>query len=68
MSQKIKIDDVEYEVDAMSEIAKTQLMHLRMVDMELGRLQGQMAIHQTARVAYLNALKAELTKPESPKA
>ena len=33
---------------------------LQAVDRRLGLLQEEVAIHQTARIAYANALKAEL--------
>lgn len=62
MAQMIKIDEVEYDADKLSNEAKAQLMHLRIIDVENSRLQAQLAINQTARVAYVNALKAELAK------
>jgi hypothetical protein len=62
MAQMIKIDEVEYDADKLSNEAKAQLMHLRVIEVENARLQAQMAINQTARVAYVNALKAELAK------
>ena len=62
MAQMIKIDEVEYDADKLSNEAKAQLMHLRIIDVENSRLQAQLAINQTARVAYVNALKVELAK------
>jgi hypothetical protein len=59
----IKIDNKDYELDSLSEEAKAQLGMLQFVDAELQRLQGQTAILQTARMAYVNALKGALPTP-----
>ena len=58
----IKIDDKEYDIDALSEEAKNQVLSLQFVDAELARLNAQVAVHQTARIAYSNALKDMLPK------
>jgi len=57
---KITIDNQEYEVDNMSDEAKAQLTSLQFVDGELARLQAQIAVYQTARNGYANALRAAL--------
>ena len=56
----VTIDDKEYDLDSLSEEAKTQLQSLQFVDSELIRLQAQAATLQTARAAYANALNAAL--------
>jgi hypothetical protein len=56
----IKIDDKDYELDTLTDKAKAQLQSLQFVDSELQRLQGQSAVLQTARVAYLKALREAL--------
>ena len=56
----IKIDDKDYDYETLPEEAKNQLRMLQFVDAELARLQGQAAALQTARNAYLQALKAAL--------
>lgn len=56
----IKIDNVDYDLDSLSEDAKAQLQSIQFVDQELARLQARVAAMQTARNAYLNALKAAL--------
>ena len=53
----IKIDNVDYDTDKLSDEAKAQLMSLQFCDQELQRLQAQAAAIQTARMAYANALK-----------
>ena len=47
----IKIDDKDYDTDSLSNEAKAQLQSLNFVDQELARLQAQVAILQTARIA-----------------
>ena len=59
---KIKIDNVEYDSDKLSDEAKNQLVSIQYVDQELARLQAQAAALQTARIAYANALKEALPK------
>ena len=56
----ITIDDLEYDLEALSDSAKAQLMSLQTVDRRIASLQEELAIHQTARNAYANALKALL--------
>jgi Family of unknown function (DUF6447) len=56
----IKIDDKDYDTETMSDTAKNNLVHLQTIDMEMHRLNMQLAIHQTAKGTYLRALKEEL--------
>ena len=56
----IKIDNKEYDLDTMSEECKAQLASIQFVEQELARLQAQAAVLQTAKIAYLQALKASL--------
>ena len=56
----IKIDNVDYDTDKLSEEAKAQLMSLQFCDQELQRLQAQAAAIQTARMAYAKALQSAL--------
>lgn len=58
----IKIDDIDYELDALSEEAKAQLASLQFVDAELARLNALTAVCQTARNTYSAALKELLPK------
>ena len=62
----ITIDDKEYDVDALSDESKAQLVSLRDVDSELARLQAQAAALQTARIAYGRALKQTLEEGKAP--
>lgn len=56
----ISIDNVDYDLDTLSDAAKAQLASLQVVDRRIAGLQEELAIHQTARIAYANALKALL--------
>jgi hypothetical protein len=56
----IKIDNVDYDADKLSDEAKAQLVSLQFCDQELARLQAQAAAYQTARMAYAKALQAAL--------
>jgi hypothetical protein len=56
----IKIDDREYDIDKLSNEAKSQLASLRFVDQELQRLQAKASALQTARIAYAKALNEQL--------
>ena len=56
----IKIDNVDYDTDKLSDEAKAQLVSLQFCDQELARLQAQAAAYQTARMAYAKALQAAL--------
>ena len=60
----IKIDNVDYDTDKLSEEAQAQLVSLQFCDQELARLQAQSAAYQTARMAYAKALQAAL--PAAP--
>ncbi|MDR2212334.1 MAG: DUF6447 family protein [Pseudomonadales bacterium] len=59
----IKIDGKDYDSDKLSDQSKAQLMNLRFVDNEIGHLQAQMAVLQTARQVYVRALKEALGEP-----
>ena len=56
----IKIDNVDYDSDKLSDEAKAQLVSLQFCDQELQRLQAQAAAIQTARLAYAKALQSAL--------
>lgn len=58
----LNFDGVEYPVASLSDEARQQLGNVRAADQELQRLRQQAAFVQTARLTYLHALKAALTK------
>ncbi len=53
----IKIDNIDYDLDTLSDEAKAQLASIQFVDQELARLQA------TARLAYSKALQAAIPSP-----
>ena len=60
--KKITVDDIEYNIDDISENAKAQIANIQFVDAQLQQLSNELAVSDTARIGYTNALKAELTK------
>jgi len=64
---KIKLDDVEYDTDDMSDNAKAQLASLQFNEAHINRLKNELAIADTAKIAYVNALKRELESADNTK-
>ena len=58
----IKIDNIDYDTDTLSDEAKAHLISMQFCDQELARLQAQAAAYQTARLAYAKALNEALPK------
>ena len=56
----ITIDNIDYDLDTLSDESKAQLQSLQFVDAELARLSAQSAVLQTARMAYSAALQEAL--------
>ncbi len=59
---KITVDGKEYLIDSLSDDAKAQLGSLNVTDQKIAELQQEIAIMQTARNAYAQALAAALPK------
>ena len=60
--QKITIDQVEYNIEDLSANAKKQVMNIQFVDTQLQQLNNELAVSDTARIGYSNALRSELKK------
>jgi len=58
----ITIDNQEYDLDKLSAEAKAQLLSLQVTDQKIAQLQQDLAIAQTARNAYAQALATLLPK------
>ena len=56
----LTINDKSYDIDKLSEEGRGQMVSLQFVDAEITRLNATIAVFQTARVGYLNALKPHL--------
>ena len=65
--KKITIDEKEYLVSSLSENAVAQLTNIQFVDDQIQQLNNEWAVADTARLAYTNALKNELSNLESKK-
>ena len=59
---KVTIDNKDYLIEDLSDDAKNQLGSLNVVDQKITSLQQEIAIMQTARNAYAQALVAALQK------
>jgi len=56
----IKIDDIEYNTEDLSDNGKAQVASLQFLDAQMTKLQSEIAVYQTARNSYIAALKAEI--------
>lgn len=63
----ITIDNKEYKLDDLSEDAKAQITSIQVVDQKIADLNTQLAIMQTARNAYAQALTSLLPKKRASK-
>lgn len=64
----LRMGDTDYNIDDLSDAAKAQMQGVQVAENEIKRLNMQLALAQTARNAYMQALQAELpaqAKPES---
>ena len=58
----LTIDGKDYDTEQLNDAAKAQVTNVQLVDQKIAQLQQELAIMQTARNAYANALQAELPK------
>ena len=59
---KIKVDDIEYNTEELTDNGKAQLASLQFLEVQMSKLQNEISVYQTARNAYVASLKAELEK------
>lgn len=60
--QTVTIDDVEYNLNDLSENARAQIISMQFVDSQIQQLNNEWAVADTARIGYTAALKRELSK------
>lgn len=60
--QTLTLDGQIYAVTDLPQVARDTLVSLQFVEARLQQLRGEMAVSQTAHVAYARALKAELAQ------
>ena len=59
---KIKVDDIEYNTEELTDNGKAQLASLQFLEVQMNKLQNEISVYKTARNSYAAALKAELEK------
>ena len=59
---KVTIDGKEYDTDALSDEAKNNIQNVQYCEKKMGELRRELALAQTARNAYAQALKSALPK------
>ena len=57
---KITVDDIEYNTEDLSENGKAQLASLQFLEVQMKKIQSEIAVYQTARNSYISVLKTEL--------
>ena len=57
---KIQIDNIEYNTEDLTDNGKAQLAPLQFLEVQMNKLKSEIAVYQTARIAYIQALKDEL--------
>ena len=60
-----KVDDIEYNTEDLSDNGKAQLASLQFLSVQMKKLQSEIAVYQTAKNAYSQALRSELQTSES---
>lgn len=63
----ITIDGMDYKLDDLSQEARKQIINVKFTDEEIDRLKSLLAIAQTARATYGQALTDALPKPAKKK-
>ena len=61
---KITVDDIEYNTEDLSDNGKAQVASLQFLEVQMNKLQSEVAVYKTARNSYINALKNELEKSD----
>lgn len=59
---KVTIDGKEYDSDTLSEDARNNILNIQYCEKRMKELQRDLAVAQTARNAYAEALKGTLPK------
>ena len=63
--QTLMLQGYQYALADLTQVARDQLVSLQFVEARLRELHDEMAVSQTAHVAYARALKAELDQTSS---
>lgn len=57
---KITVDGIEYHTEDLTDNGKAQLASLQFLEVQMQKLRNEIAVFETARQGYINALKTEL--------
>jgi hypothetical protein len=57
---KIKLDDIEYNTEDLSDHGQAVLKSLQFLEVQLQKLKNEIGVYQTAQRTYVAALKAEI--------
>ena len=57
---KITVDGMEYNTEDLSDNAKAQIASLQFLEAQMAKINSEIAVYETAKSAYIQALKAEL--------
>ena len=60
MIPKITVDGMEYNTEDLSDNAKAQIASLQFLEAQMAKIKSEIAVYETAKSAYIQALKAEL--------
>lgn len=66
-TKNVNIDGTEYSTENLSDSARKQLNNIQFVETRIQQLSNELAISDTARIAYAAALKKEVAKIEEDK-
>ncbi len=61
---KITIDDIEYNTEDLSDNGKAQVASLQFLEVQMNKINSEIAVYETAKTAYISALKSELDKTQ----
>lgn len=61
---KFTMDGLEYNTEDLSDNGKAQLASLQFLESQMQKINSEIAVYQTARNSYANALKEELKKAD----
>ena len=60
MGKKIRVDDIDYDLDNLSDKAKASLIYLEFITTRLQELTNMKALLKRARNSYIASLKKEV--------
>ena len=58
----IKINDLHYNTEDLSEQGKAQLASLQFLEVQMQKIRQEIAVYQTANAVYRSSLEAEIQK------